>query len=102
MPLSAAAYAAHIDFAFRMAPDGVTIVYGTQKGFGLLNKPNFDVTTQQQLRIKGPKYELALRDSAFTGLTQDTSILVNSATYTIRDIGEVDTAGVRRMIVTKG
>lgn len=102
----------HVRFQVKHA--GLPVVFGTQRGFGLLNLPGFDATDPTTLRLKGSRYELAIVEGDWTGITQDATITVDArnalnlpsalrviANYLIKDIGNAGTDGLRRITIVR-
>lgn len=99
MPLGSAA---HIDFQLRHA--GELVVFGTQKGYGLLDLASLDTTLETGIRVKGQTHTLVVREGAFTGLTArkpNNIITVAGTAYVILDLGYVGTDGLRRLPVAE-
>jgi len=89
-----------IDYQLRHA--GELVVYGTQKGYGLLDEAALDRTDPTGFDFKGTLRTLMVRDGAFTGLAEDATITHKGITYTIRDVGNARTDGLRALLVTLG
>jgi hypothetical protein len=89
-----------IDFQLRHA--GELVVYGAQRSYGLLDEAAFDRTDPAVLEFRGTLRTLMVRDGAFTGLAEDAKIVHDGVTYTIRDVGNARTDGLRALLVTVG
>jgi hypothetical protein len=89
-----------IDYQLRHA--GELVVFGTQKGNGLLDETALDQYDETRFRFKGTLYTLLVREGAFSGLTEDATIVHDGLTYTIRDVGNRRTDGLRALLVTLG
>lgn len=91
---------AQIDFQLKHA--GVPVVYGTQRGYGLLDLMTLNDRLETGMEIKGATHTLLVRDGAFTGLTArapNNKITVNGVVYVILDLGYAATNGTRKMPV---
>jgi len=72
-----------------IAGDGAdNVVYGSQSTYGqLLVKPMHELMPGGDLTRIGTNTTLTIADGTLTGLLDETAIVVNGTTYTIRDVG---------------
>lgn len=73
------------DFSGSPTPN---VVYGGQSCYGqLLVKPMHELMPGVSLTRVGTNTTLTIADGSLTGLVDESSIVVNGTTYTIRDVG---------------
>jgi len=73
------------DFSGSSTPN---VVYGAQSCYGqLLVKGMHELMPGAELVRIGTNTTLTIADGSLTGLVDDTPIVVNGTTYTIRDVG---------------
>jgi len=90
---------ADLDAIFAHAGDTVKI--GGVTGRGSLRREPIEAATDSGLKVIGKRYQLTVRDGAFSGYAQDVAVEVNGDDFKIENIGVVGPDRCRRLILVE-
>jgi len=85
-----------------LATTGDSVVVGTRRGGGTLERRPIEEMYEGAIRIVGHELTLTVRDGAFPTLAIDGRLTVAGQWYTVRDIGPVLPDGTRDVALAEG